>query len=121
GVFESSAHLEPSTPDATARAFEREWAESVLGAAMARLEARYVDRPELLSALRPLLVACGERGAGLTAAAVKLGRSVNATTVALSRMRDHLAEAIRAEVASTVADDSMIDEEIAALRIAFAT
>lgn len=107
---------EPScqlTPD---RAFERQWALTVLEQALSALENRYREagKQPLFDALAPFLTA--ERDSpNYSRTAEDLGMSEAAVKMAASRLRRKYRELIRAEIARTVADPADVDEELRSL------
>jgi len=104
------AHL---APDA---AFDRQWALTVLdrGLNALRAECEAEGKAEFFAAAKPLLT--GEAAHGVqeeTAAAC--GMSVAALRMALSRLRQRLRDCVKAEVAGTLDDPALIQEEMRAL------
>lgn len=86
--------------------FDRDWARAVLARALARLEAETAGdarRAAVLAALKPFLAGDGE-AAAYAAAGAPLGMSEGAVKVAVHRLRQRFREALRAEVAETVAE-----------------
>lgn len=98
------------------QAFERRYAEALLGRALARLAATERDasgeRARRFDALAPLL---WDDAAPRGKVAQALGLAAPALRVALYRLRLRLRDAIRAEVAATVDDPAQVDAEIACL------
>jgi RNA polymerase sigma-70 factor (ECF subfamily) len=91
----------PAAPD-DALAFDREWAFTLIGRALAALEA---EKPAHFPTLKPWLdggAACSQADAART-----LCMSETAVKVAIHRLRTRFRELIRAEVAATV--DSSAD------------
>jgi len=97
-------------------AFDRQWAESLLDAAFARLRAEYdhAGKGALLGALGCYVLG-GGRTEGYARAAAELGMSEGAVKVAVHRMRRRLAEMTRREIADTVEHDVDVEEELAYL------
>ena len=105
------------TPD---EAYERRWAVSLLGHALARLKEEEIraGRGPAFAVLEPYLV----RGGGAppqAEAASALGISENALSVAVHRLRKRFQAVFRAEVAATVGGEDEVDAEIAHLRSVF--
>jgi DNA-directed RNA polymerase specialized sigma24 family protein len=101
------------SPDA---AFERQWALTVLARGMAALRAE-CDREgkaALFDAAKPLLTGDAEHG-GQEALAAACGLSAPAFRMAASRLRKRLRDHVKAEVAGTLEDPSLVQEEIHAL------
>jgi DNA-directed RNA polymerase specialized sigma24 family protein len=101
------------SPDA---AFERQWALTVLSRGMAALhkECAREGKAALFDAAKPLLTGDAEHG-GQEALAAACGVSVPAFRMAASRLRKRLREHVKAEVAGTLEDPAMVQEEIQAL------
>lgn len=91
-------------------AFDREWAFTVIGRALAALEVEHAAKPRHFSALRPWL----DGGAGRSQADVahELGMTETAVKVAIHRLRARFRELIRAEVAATVNDPGEVAAEL---------
>ncbi len=101
------------SPDA---AFDREWALTVLSRAMEalRTEQTAEGKADAFERLQPWL--SGEAAHGDQAAlAESLGMNVNALKAATHRLRQRFRLLVRAEIASTLEDESMVDEEMQAL------
>lgn len=101
------------SPDA---AFERQWALTVLSRGMAALrqECSREGKAPLFDAAKPLLTGDAEHG-GQEALAASCGLSAPAFRMAASRLRKRLREHVKAEVAGTLEDPAMVQEEIRAL------
>jgi DNA-directed RNA polymerase specialized sigma24 family protein len=103
------------------KAYDRAWAQEMIGAATAQMRREYEagGRGIQFDALTPFLTddAAGESH---DEAAARLGMNAHAFTVALHRLRRRLAARLRAVVSETVADPAEVDAElrhlIAALR-----
>ncbi len=111
----------PRDKDTPETVFDRRWAASVLDRALARVgswaeEARQAER---FDALKQFLT---DEGGGSTydAAAGRLSMSVGAVKTAVHRLRRDFGRALREEVAQTLTDPKLIDDEIRALREALA-
>ena len=109
--------VERQTPEAV---FEKRWAISVLREAMRRLEAdmQRAGKGEMFRQLRPLLTA---EGKGYKAYARDLEMSESALRVAVHRLRRSLGELLRDEVAQTLSDPALLDEEMRHLRVTLAS
>ncbi len=103
-------------PDA---AFDRQWAMTLLDRALTALDAamQAEGKSELMTALRPWLAGAAGHGEQ-AAAAASLGLTENALRVAIHRLRQRFREAIRAELAQTLAPGFNPDEEFEHLRAA---
>jgi RNA polymerase sigma-70 factor (ECF subfamily) len=106
------------TPD---RLFERQWALTLLGRVLERLEAEAVQagKGDLFERLRPAL-----QGDSLAPSARaigdELGMSEGAVRTAGHRLRARYRELLREEVGRTTEDPAAVDEEIGALLAALA-
>lgn len=101
------------------RSFDRGFALSVIDRALARLrEQQSTPASRLLfDALSPVLFEPRDQGALLVIAQAH-GIRANTLAVTLKRLRDRLAQQIRAELGQLVADPHDIDDEMRALRAA---
>jgi RNA polymerase sigma factor (sigma-70 family) len=122
--FESAderLRLEPAHELTPERAFERDWALSVLERAFQRLESDWTarGRRELFLGLKPALV--GESGEPLRSLGQRLGQSEGAVKVAAHRLRRAFRAALRREIAETVETEEEVEEELAALIAALGT
>lgn len=102
-----------ATPDA---AFDRQWAVTVLGRGLAALGAACDSegRGALFAATRPLLTGDAAHG-DQHALAASCGLGVEAFRMAVHRMRKRLRECVKDEIASTLDDPAMVQEEMQAL------
>ena len=89
--------------------YERRWALTILERTMARMRDR--EEPRRFDAMAPFLAGEGPRGAYESAAAA-LGISEGAFKVAVHRLRQRYREALNAEIAETVRDESEVEGEI---------
>lgn len=98
--------------------FEQRWAYALLDRARQRLHAEHQEprKRELLRQLEPFLL--GDADAGTAAVAQALGCSDGAVRVALHRLRSRWRELVRDEVADTVDDPALVDDELRTLRAA---
>jgi RNA polymerase sigma-70 factor (ECF subfamily) len=107
---------EPVDQFDAAKLFERRWATTLLERAMARLEQEYAERDQNqhFEGLRAFLVGDGGE-ATYAQAAPRLGLTVAAMKMAVSRMRARCRELLREEIAQTVAGPREAEEEYRAL------
>jgi RNA polymerase sigma-70 factor (ECF subfamily) len=122
--FESAderLRLEPAHELTPERAFERDWALSVLERAFQRIEADWTarGRRELFLGLKPSLV--GEVGEPFRGLGERLGMSEGAVKVAAHRLRRAFRAALRREIAETVDGEAQVEGELAALIEALGT
>lgn len=101
--------------------FDRGWACAVLERALLRLEAEYAaaGRGRWFALLKPSLQ-LGEDLAANSARsmAAALGLSETALKVAIHRLRRHFRAAVREEIADTLADPALVEEEMRQLGLA---
>jgi RNA polymerase sigma-70 factor (ECF subfamily) len=100
-----------ATPDD--RLFDHAWALAVMERALISLGSEYArqDRAAHFEALKPWLQ--GEApGLSQAEAAARLGMNESALKVAIHRLRKRFREAVRAELAQTVAAETEVDEEL---------
>lgn len=101
------------SPDA---AFDRQWAVTVLtrGLEALRLECEAEGRESFFAQVKPLLTGDAAHGdqAGLAASC---GMNLAAFRMAVHRMKKRLRECVKAEVAGTLDDPAMVQEEMLAL------
>lgn len=106
--------IEPSaaeSPDSLV--FDREWAQVVMARAIAAVRENFRERGrgESFAALEPYLNA-SEEAPSHAETAEKLGQTENAVKVAVHRLRQEFRDALRREVADTLAEGENVDEEI---------
>jgi RNA polymerase sigma-70 factor (ECF subfamily) len=105
-----SASLDPE------RAFNRQWAATVLDRALARLRSleEGAGRERQFAALRGYLTSETVEGdpSGYRAVAAELGTTETAVRAAVHRLRQRLGAALREEVVETVGDPSAADAEL---------
>lgn len=111
---ESRLKLEPHDSDTPERLFERQWALTLLNVVMQRLEAEYADKARWFELLKTSLGGDRERLPYATIAQ-ELGISEEAARQSASRLRKRYRELLRAEVASTLANEDDVDAEIRGL------
>jgi RNA polymerase sigma factor (sigma-70 family) len=101
------------TPD---KLFDRHWAETLIDRAFARLREEYAERGKerLFENLKDVLAGDDNRP-GHREIARELDMTVGAVGVALYRMRGRYANALREEIAQTLARSEDVDEEIRGL------
>lgn len=107
---------EPSRARTPEQLFERRWALTVLDNVLRALESETVaeGKAHLFERLKCYL--SGDVGAPSYAeTGVMLGMSDGAVKVAVHRLRQRYKSILREQIAETVADESEVDEEIAAL------
>jgi DNA-directed RNA polymerase specialized sigma24 family protein len=101
------------SPDAV---FERQWAVTVLGRGLEalRVECAAEGKAEFFERLKPLLNGDLDHGGQMRLAEAS-GMSVPAFRMAVHRLRRRLRECVKAEVAGTLDDPAMVQEEMRAL------
>ena len=116
--FQVAATAEPS-PD---KAFDREWALALLARVIERLNAECAadGRAKQFAELKIFLTA-GKGEWSYADAARALGLDEVAVRVAVHRLRKHYRQLLRDEIAQTLSDPAMVDEEMRALFGAFST
>jgi len=112
---------EPSHGLTPERLFERQWALTLLGRTLGRLEVemRSAGKGHHFEALRPALLGDGGR-APYAAVATELGLTEEAARAAAARLRRRYRELLREEVAGTLDDPAEVDDEIRSLFAALA-
>ncbi len=114
--------LEPAGGLAPEALFERRYALTLLERAWERVARRYrsgdARKAERFEVLRPRVE--GEAEGTYRDAADRLGLTETAVKVAVYRLRGHLREALRTEVADTLEDPREVDDEIRRLMAALA-
>jgi RNA polymerase sigma-70 factor (ECF subfamily) len=105
--------IEPAHQLTPERVFEQRWARAVLDHVLAQLRASYIHRNQgaIFDVLKDSLVSQTD-----AAGKVEMGRRLNVTSgavsVAIHRLRRAYRQALRDEIAQTVAAPELIDEEI---------
>jgi RNA polymerase sigma-70 factor (ECF subfamily) len=114
--FQVAAQNEPS-PD---RAFDREWALALLARVVERLqqECAAEGKGKLFEQLKVFLMA-GKSESAQAEVAKSLGMEEGAVRVAVHRLRKRYRQLLRDEIANTLSDAAMVDEEMRALFGAF--
>lgn len=110
---EPAAQLAPET------LYDKRWAVTLLDRAMAKLQADYVTdgKGELFDRLKGILLSEGTAQVYRELAG-PLGLSEGAVKVAVHRLRQRFRDAVRAEIAQTVATPAEVDEELRCLMAA---
>lgn len=110
---ETRYHQEPASSLSPEKVYEQRWAWAVLDQVLAKLRLQYQQRGlgEEFDVLKTALVPSSQP-ADNAKMAEQLGLSIDTLNVAIHRMRRRYRDLVRAEIAQTVADPSLIDEEI---------
>jgi RNA polymerase sigma-70 factor (ECF subfamily) len=120
GGLESAPLDEASTTPDTGlspdQAFERQWALTVLARAIDALETECATagRTDFFNAVKPLLTGDADHGEQ-SAVAESCGMNVAALRMAIHRLRRRLRDFVKAEIASTLENPAMVQEEMEAL------
>ena len=114
--FQVAATGEPN-PE---QAFDREWALALLAKVIERLQAECVTegKAKLFEQLKVFLAA-GKGESAQSEVAKALGMEEGAVRVAVHRLRKRYRQLLRDEIANTLSDPAMVDEELRALFGAF--
>ena len=114
--FQVAATAEPS-PD---QAYDREWALALLAQVIARLQAECATegKAKLFEQLKAFLMA-GQSESAPREVANALGMEEGAVRVAIHRLRKRYRLLLREEIAHTLSDATMVDEEMRTLFGAF--
>lgn len=114
--FQVAAQAEPS-PD---RAFDREWALALLSQVIERLQAECAveGKAKVFEQLKVFLAA-GKSETAQSEVAQALGMEEGAVRVAVHRLRKRYRQLLRDEIANTLSDPAMVDEEMRTLFGAF--
>jgi RNA polymerase sigma-70 factor (ECF subfamily) len=114
--FQVAAQGEPS-PD---QAFDREWALALLGQVIGRLQAECeADGKARLFEQLKVFLAAGKSDTAQSEVAQALGLEEGAVRVAVHRLRKRYRQLLRDEIAHTLSDPALVDEELRALFGAF--
>jgi RNA polymerase sigma factor (sigma-70 family) len=97
------------TPD---KAFERQWARTVLERTMDRLRREQEEAGKLPAFGRLQGALTGETDMAYAEIGAALGMSEGAVKVAVHRLRRRFGELLRQEIAETIADPAEVDDEI---------
>jgi RNA polymerase sigma-70 factor (ECF subfamily) len=116
---ESRYRLEPRDDLDPERVFERRWAFTVLRRAEERLaeDLRAAGRDEERRILFPLVAGAGPRGS-YAEAGRRLGISEDAAKMRVHRLRRRFGRLVREEIADTVADPALVEDELRHLQAA---
>jgi RNA polymerase sigma-70 factor (ECF subfamily) len=111
-----------ATDGSPEKVFDREWATTLLGNVVARLQAEYVaaDKQTLFAELKGFLTS-EKNAASYDELAAKLNTTKAALKMAVSRMRKRYGELLREEIGNTVSSPEEVDEELRALVKALST
>ncbi|MDB6167547.1 MAG: polymerase sigma factor, sigma-70 family [Verrucomicrobia bacterium] len=110
---EETYSREPADPGLTPeQIFDRAWALGMIERAIGGLKKDYENsgRGVLFDAIVPLV--WGDKSEALAATAARLGMNTHAFTVALARLRQRVAQRLRADVVATVANSADVDGEL---------
>ncbi len=123
GSAEQRFALEIADPGRTPEEnFDKAWANAVLDACLAGMEARYEEhgRGGEFAQLRPFLSPAAVASANITDAASRLGLNEAAIRQRVSRMRADFAHFLREHVGGSLADPTpeAIDDELRSLKLA---
>lgn len=101
-------------PDDRERAFDRQWALTIIARALASVGAEFeaAGKAAQFEALKPALTGAG---AHHPQAARDLGISESAAKTAIHRLRQRFREAVKAEISHTVPEETDVDEELSYL------
>ena len=104
------------TPDAE---FDRQWAVTVLARGLEglRLECQAEGREAFFESVKPLLTGDGQHGDQAALAAAS-GMNIDAFRMAVHRLKKRLRQCVKAEVAGTLDDAAMVQEEMQSLFMA---
>jgi RNA polymerase sigma-70 factor (ECF subfamily) len=107
---------EPAHELTAERLFERQWALTLLERVVERLESEMVQagKARQFAVLKPALLG-GAARAPFSQIAIELGLSEDAARAAAHRLRKRYRDTLRDEVARTLDEPALVDEEIAAL------
>jgi RNA polymerase sigma-70 factor (ECF subfamily) len=102
------------------QAFDREWALALLGKVIARLqtECETSGKGKLFEQLK-MFLAAGKSETAQSEVAQALGMEAGAVRVAVHRLRKRYRQLLREEIAQTLSDPALVDEEMRALFGAF--
>jgi DNA-directed RNA polymerase specialized sigma24 family protein len=105
--------LEPASQASPEAAFDKRWATALLERAFAQVREEFMASGKgLLFERLQTYLADGTSQGDYSAVAAELGMKANAVAVAVHRLRHRYREAVRAEVANTVADPAEIENEM---------
>jgi RNA polymerase sigma-70 factor (ECF subfamily) len=118
---ESRYQIEPADQLSPDKLYDRAWAVMQLEKVVGRLreESAAEGKAELFESLKPFLMV-GKGAIPYAKAAADLGTNEGAVRVAVHRLRRRYRELLRQEIAQTLSDPAMVEEELQALFSAFA-
>jgi RNA polymerase sigma factor (sigma-70 family) len=110
---EKRQRIEPTDHLSPDKAFERQWALTLLDQALSRLRREYAvaGKESLFEGLKGYLTGDGQ-AESQAETATRLGMSEGAVKVALHRLRRRYREVLRDEIAQTVGTPGEVDEEL---------
>ena len=110
---ETSLGFQPADEQTPEKAFDKQWALTLLEQSLARLRKEYCDRgrAEIFEHLKTTLTE-GRSDVAYAELAVKLGISEASVKMAVHRLRQRYREVLRAEIAETVAQESEVEDEL---------
>lgn len=113
GGTPSAPGLDLPAPAADDRAFDRQWALTVIERALRAVGEELADagKREQFDVLKPWLIG-GTETTPQVEAGVRLGMSEAAVKVAIHRLRQRFREVVKKEIADTVPAESDIDDEL---------
>jgi RNA polymerase sigma factor (sigma-70 family) len=112
GDAETRYQIEPAHDLTPEKLFEKSWALTVLGNAMAKLKAEFAgSKEQLFETLKPYLPA-GKGPTSYKDVAARLGMTEATVKVTVYRLRQRYRQLVREEIAQTVSTPEQVDEEI---------
>ena len=108
--YEGRYQLEPVDDASPDKLFERRWALAVLEQSYERVREEMGERREWFEALKPTLM--GEAEGSYREIAAKLNASEGAVKVAVHRLRQKFAHALRQMIAETLEDPREVEDEL---------
>lgn len=114
-------HFDPPDPTNPEKQFDREWALALLDRVLARLASEYPgDGKADLFARAKSFLTVGSAAIPYADVAKELGVEEGTLRVAVHRLRKRYRELLRSEIAETLADPALVEEELRSLRAALA-
>lgn len=109
---DSRISIEPASGLTAEQIYDRQWAVTLLGQIMERLENEFVQsgKAKQFAVLKEFII--GEHSGTYNDAASELNMTEGATKMAASRMRRRYRELLREEIAQAVASPEDVDDEI---------
>lgn len=113
GDGDSEIQISDTSSPAPETFFDREWALAVMARALEVLQREFAasSKADQFDALKPWLMGDAP-SMSQAAAARQLGVSEGAVKVVIHRLRKRFRDAVRAEIAQTLRDPSLVDEEL---------